>query len=511
MSVAAREQLVQRMRTEVDMLSFTKTRIAQLRDAANDTEAALAAAQAKLDAIRSELEPLTRQDHALLKSLSDTRSLYRRLLWMDTMPQDVLRCIFEQLIDDSDEKWPDLLNGVHNHQRAAAPFALASVCSRWRKLALSMPCLWTYISVPNLQTGDEPVGISVSAIARIAESIARSKHASLDVLLRCEDCPEDAIAHLRTILMIVTSHCDRFRRFEVWLPSGIPRSPFLDGFQAPTPILTHMCVITPIHNDWQRKVRNTYFPYVPKLRHLELQGTGMSCRPLNAGLSRLVSLALWPGCSAEQCLAIMRAASSTLEHLQLGEIWANDHPPIGAPISLPRLDSLLLTTALPELQLLIVAPRLTRLTLGTDAMGVHISPLLEYLSNTVTALTLSAVWISSRAVPVLQALRNVQRLTFATSSASVEYAVSDIFFERLATISPVVWPKLRLIRFGASNSGAVLGTGLLQFVHARNLPSTAGTESPDAERPSKLVRVDMNARGIPTWLRSTIQHIIVSS
>lgn len=490
---------LKRIRAECDVLALTDARIAEVGQAELAAKVALAAAQADLDAAIAELDVLDARKRSLHANVDELRAQHRRELWMDRIPLDVLQCVFDETVRGK-KPWDDFgQGGGHNCERASAPFLLATIYSRWRKLALTMPRLWTYVSFPAF----EDIG-DLSLQNRIASNsikLSRSRSAPLDVCCPFEDYPADTHAKLISFLQRVTAQSSRLGAFELWVPSGIDREPTLDAFKAPTPSLTHLCIIvTP--DTWEADHSDMYLPYAPRLECLELQRTGMSCCPLVTIFQSLTAMKLWTGCTIDEFIVLGKAATVTLQHLLLAEVW-DVIPTTGTPITFPALSSLTLLDSLTNLHNLIVAPRLTSLTLRAHLCDTTLISVLDHFSESVTTLTLFGQELPEDALAVLPALRNVETLA-CTNRYDDPMSTLDQFFSQMATASPAVWPKLRAIQLAGTDAGKDLGKGLLALVRARNL-SSAG------DSPRKLAQIDLDGSDTPTWLRSTIEHILAKS
>ncbi|KZV96884.1 hypothetical protein EXIGLDRAFT_833301 [Exidia glandulosa HHB12029] len=407
---------------------------------------------------------------------------------------------------------PNLVAGWSTVPEARGRFLSRPVCSRWRRLAISMSSLWTYIAI-----AIDTVRTEVPA-DRILEQLRRSKNLPLDILLRLEDAPPSAHDGIVEVVTLLHGECHRLRRYEFWLPArgdiGRDPLPVMDPFQSPTPLLVSFSLLLPVNYDeieWPEDARDTYFPHTPKLQHIELSRSSISCSPLFATFTNMVSLALWYS-SFENFATMARMSAPTLQYLSLFEEWG-DVPPTPPPIVFPALHTLLLRTANPVLRDLIVAPKLRHITLDGNALEIELCPFLELVSSTVSHLTLSGNGLVDEVALVVRALDKVQHLTFSRSVAVDSYNVSDSLFEELASLTPTVWPKLQSIHFteDAHEDSEELGAGLLRLVRARApVPTASGSAATDPAQRT-LTRVDIDTHAVPKWLRSTIDHILSSN
>lgn len=505
---SAQDARRKRIRLDQQALDHADDRLRSLRQTKAEAADALAAAQAKFDAISLELDDVERRRRALWRSLKETRSTFRRALWTETIPTDVLAAVFNEVANLPDRYWETFGEGRYNAERSLRPFSLAAVCSRWRNLATSIPSLWSYISVqaPFMMDEDENESdLRRVDLQRVRLLLRRSNSAPLDVLFKWNEA--GATDNLQRALSLVGKHSGRLRRFEVVLPQEIPRDPLMDMFRAPTPALTHLSIHT--QADWEEQAHKSYFPYAPRLQFLELAATGMSCSRRQTAFNCLRSLRLWstqvlPGI---QFAVLLAKAAPTLEELVISSSGVGDLDSISSDISLPHLANLTIGDGTDFLAHL-VTPQLQRLTLDCELIDETLSPFLKRVAQGVTELTLAGEVILPSSIAILQELVNVESLTFS-SIEKEPYGIADEFFVSLADDVPYVWPKLR--RLSLDYQGYILpedGDGLTQFVQSRNLASDSSAANGTEDAPCKLVEVDLRCEEIPNWVRATIERLL---
>ncbi|KZV96439.1 hypothetical protein EXIGLDRAFT_765393 [Exidia glandulosa HHB12029] len=117
------------------------------------------------------------------------------------MPDDILRCIFEEVAALPDEGWETIGDGTYNDDRAMHPFLLASVCARWRRVALALPGLWTYVGISDEESSDDVA----QHIARVPLLLSRSKTAPLDIFVHLYHFD----AALTSVMATLAAHASR--------------------------------------------------------------------------------------------------------------------------------------------------------------------------------------------------------------------------------------------------------------------------------------------------------------
>ncbi|KZV96948.1 hypothetical protein EXIGLDRAFT_732021 [Exidia glandulosa HHB12029] len=501
---SARDLQRKRIRLEIEALESLDERLLQSQRALDEAHNELAAARAKYAAVKVENDDLKKRRAVLDTGLTAVRALYRRSLWMEAVPNDILRMIFVARVEMYDRYWPAIGEGEYNEARDRGPFTLAAVCSRWRNLALATPCLWSYLGVHPEHAGDDG-DLRAVDLAKFKLLLRRSESAALDVLLLRKRENAARTRNLGRVLSLLLKHSTRLRRVELDLPLGAEREPLMDLFKSPTTALTELCIVT--HDDaWDDDVCELYFPVAPKLRALELSFTGMFCSPRHPGFAHLHTLKLWGKHLGYSPMAFISRAAQTLETLQLSySSFAHDEEldTVPLPLSFPRLSNLILTNA-DEFLSYIETPQLQKMTLHSDCVDGTLSPFLHTVAHSVTALTLEGASMCEADLPVIGELTSLESLSFATSTTK-PYRVDYEFFVALADAVPPVWPKLRRLTF--RSDGTIDPYGLILFIQSRNIPPRHGIDHA-ASPPNRIEEVNLRCNDVPVWLRATIDALL---
>ncbi|EJD41975.1 hypothetical protein AURDEDRAFT_153031 [Auricularia subglabra TFB-10046 SS5] len=452
-----------------------------------------------------------RQLQGQLKAYDDciTASRLQRIQqFLKTFPEDLLRCVFEAVADLPDDNWQAVGYGSYNAVRSAAPFTLAAVCSRWRRVALHCPRLWGYVSLPDPESGE----FLDAHASRIDLLIARSSPCPLDILIGQPwgNCVATAEVHLRYCVEKLSWCSSRWRRVELYLPYGFEA--LLDVLRGPLPLVSHLAIgtISLMSTDEEGEPPDDYLPFVPCLNELDISAGVRICRlPGPPRFPSLRSLAIWDIWSTECVLELLSMCQQTLERLVLiadGDTQQN----YDIPLSFPCLRSLVLRNEtffahLPAEQL--IFKNLTTLALGEEAISHDLVPLLLQVAPTVTNLTLQGAFAaaSAAAAYVLEQLVNVSHLEIARFTPSEPYFVfPDELFAVLADTEPCIWPKLASLRIGAGVTlGLGRGNGLLRLLRKRRWPPS----SPEYERVLRIAQVDC-ADFAPRWLSDEVARVL---
>ncbi|KAH7101141.1 hypothetical protein BKA62DRAFT_657740 [Auriculariales sp. MPI-PUGE-AT-0066] len=148
---------------------------------------------------------------------------------------DALLLIFDNFSGPARISWPD---DQYDDIRAGAPFQLASVCRRWRELALETSTLWTYFGFPLRHNLHGP------HLIRLQDLILRSGQAPIDVLFtyRLEGSADDgdelpASARILDSLLALVS---RWRSARVCMPDSLITSYLQHNLAQEAPILEQL-------------------------------------------------------------------------------------------------------------------------------------------------------------------------------------------------------------------------------------------------------------------------------
>ncbi|KZV98109.1 hypothetical protein EXIGLDRAFT_746760 [Exidia glandulosa HHB12029] len=507
MLLNARDAYKSQIREDTAAKAALDHRHIELRRRKSEAQVALTAAQALLDQVTVQEEHLLAQTHTLDASIASARAALVRDL-LSTFPDDLLRCVFDDVVGDPlDPMWPPSGCAPYESDRAARPFLLASVSTRWRKVALETPALWSYVGT-GLTTDRR---VSRRAGDRIKLHLKRSKAAPLDIFIEWDDrtnavSPDDHTT-MGGILSLFEGARSRWRRFDISVSSSMDDS-CIDMFKGPTPALRRFAINT-YGGDWSDAPEEGYLPFAPNLAHLELSDCGMSIAPTHRGFGRLRSLALWDT-DAKNIYRLISLHKDHLESLCLGVNVIEDMPT--TEVLMPRLVSLSLAIAPCFLthwtpQPILHAPSLSSLTLQGPPITAELSPLLERLSPTVTSLTLEDSAFDATHLHILQNLRNISRLTFSKDPGGTSdgYRVQERFFTELADVLPCIWPKLTCVMLPPCGTvDDSQSEALRRFITTRTILVQNGGE----EQPCRLREVVLDYFDAPSWLVTDVACLL---
>ncbi|KZV96403.1 hypothetical protein EXIGLDRAFT_833646 [Exidia glandulosa HHB12029] len=477
-------------------------------------EDALALAAAKVEYLKADVNLLEQRQSAAMEQLDRSRAASLRIA-VSNLPDDVLRCIFICCAELPDAQWLELGQGSFNYDRSKLPFALAAVCTRWRRVALGSGGLWAYISLPSeLQEGHS----RDSHLHRIELLLSRSRNSPLDVLLDMRENDWDATDEnnkwVRHMIFCVGRHVDRWSRVKIVFSNLDPRD-LADVFRAPMPRLEHLSFVGPDSEDW-RGTESLFLPYVPIIQELHLSFTGIAISPFHAGFPSLVSLTVADDMTPEILQRVLELSRATLQVLDLD---VDFNITSSASLSLPSLHTLNLRCELffvtSEGTIALNAPSLRSLTLWVSppfnpSEADNLSALFESVSSTVTALTLYGEVDSAFVDTCGALLRNLSHVTFATHLESC--TVDDQFFVALSKHIPSVWPRLQSIVLDHARIAPPNGDGIVQLLTARNAlsnsePTLLSREAHVSERPCRIREVRL-AKDAPEWAVAEVNRLL---
>ncbi|EJD50734.1 hypothetical protein AURDEDRAFT_182128 [Auricularia subglabra TFB-10046 SS5] len=474
-----------------------------------------------------ELEKLEKQKELLESTVAQRSASFSRVFF-DTCPEELLSHIFELLTNAPDEKWSTVCDGNYNHDRARIPFTLSAVCTRWRNISLHCSALWSYIGLPG-HSDDADCDLADDALyTRVHVLLSRSGSSPLDVLVPWNgvsfadfevdgrsSLEEAQIAKMRKIFVDISKHLARWRRVSLWLPHLFDRA-LLRIFKGPTPLLSELAVMCDDEERWDDDPWDGFFPFAPRLKHLELFNTGISSSTATPGsLPSLSYLEFgdFPGRLLHSFIA--RGAPSLVE-LCLTDGYRENGTPLRC-LELPVLRSLELHRVpyfIPRQPSPVLAtPHLEHLTLYHSAITNVMAPFMSNISSTVTRMTLQGD-ITPWHLDVLLPLQNLQHFGMSYHAyGDRAYTIGNDFFSELA--DRTLWPQLRTIclpqrgtmTYGYGQIAGNYGAGLLRLITTRN--SVPRVPPPEENgRPCRLEEVNLEYEGVEAWLVVEVARLL---
>jgi len=483
------------------------------RVALQQIQTSLVDVERELDLLHTRMADLEHQKEALKARATAAKGVCSDLVarflreFFNNAPNDVLLIIFEAVIETHDY-W-SVGNMEYDRARAAAPFHLAAVCKRWRRLAVSTSTLWTYFGLPTL-------GNIKGHLHRVRLLAQRSQQAPVDVVARWSDAHQvDAKIVSRSVVIASTiaSLAERMRRVE-W-HSGVPaQNVALDELQGPTPLLTHLSVKPAPSNE--RVIVDGYLPFAPRLQHLNWARENYGWNFSAPCYTSLAVLNLWSSPPLRCVTDLLRIVRGGLRELRLATTLSGTSP--SDPI--PHLE-------FPQLRILslwdwswasyLQTPTLEQLAISKSSTTVggpsnYPSDILCPFSTT-THLMLYDQKYSAADLEPFARLNNVTKLTIGLPDWIEESfqggQLSETFFaDALACDSPL-WPRLKHLRVESELMDDLpVNTGdLLAFLRTRIVQ--AATNNMD-NAVARIDTVELEYYDAPKWLGREVKRIIAS-
>ncbi|EJD35606.1 hypothetical protein AURDEDRAFT_130542 [Auricularia subglabra TFB-10046 SS5] len=501
MSSTLRRLRTERVLADESALLQIQARLERVQREHGTTQALLAETQRAADELARETHELQDMERQTAARLAEARAALVQEC-ISSLPDDVLRCLFDVAARDN-------------------PFTVAAVCARWRRVALELPAIWSYIAVPpppssmpGIKSGRRERYLAAQ-LRRVNILLDRSRSAPLDLSVDWSgwSCKGSAHASCKQLFYALFSQAARWRFATIGLPLELTLTT-LDSLKGPTPVLEDLNIYTSSdHDESFVHPRSGYLPYAPRLQKLSLIRVGMGCAA-SADFPALRGFTCGPsGCSEDQFYQYLRNAADTLDTLTV--VYSLTRAP--APgLSLSHLFALHLDhrsslLASPALKL----PSLTTLSLFNlkdvdsldDLTGRTLSdtlvPFLEAVSPTVHTLYIGYT-ITEQCLSIVSHLRNITTLRF--------YPDADNFaapaLARITNDDPTVWPKLtRLANLRYDENDPGVQEALFQLISARNRIGSVGASEQDAARPSRLFGIDFED-GAPEWLVAEINRLL---
>jgi len=174
-------QVMQELGAERQALGRQELIVQELLDEVEDARTHAVALARRLD--------VARQRHKFISSRCNDLLADLMREFFVTAPEDILVLIFEE-VKAIHEGW-NCGFMLYDQGRSRAPFRLAAVCRRWRRVAISTSILWTYIAV------HKPGSVSLF-LASVFSHHGLAKHQSIS---SCRFC----IRNRRPLTKLTTS------------------------------------------------------------------------------------------------------------------------------------------------------------------------------------------------------------------------------------------------------------------------------------------------------------------
>ncbi|KAJ7620720.1 hypothetical protein DFH06DRAFT_1305960 [Mycena polygramma] len=144
------------------------------------------------------------------------------------------------------------------------PWIPGQVCSAWRALAVSLPTLWTSITVTNTLSNPELHLLDIQ--------LARSGTAPLDLFIRCTPWARFDPTPFASFMTALESQSSRWRTLQLQFASGCRPPAALEALGSlPLPLLEQVRFL----GDGVSNLRNySFLPNAPALRHVVLGDAG---------------------------------------------------------------------------------------------------------------------------------------------------------------------------------------------------------------------------------------------
>jgi len=516
-SVERKEQLLSALLEKIDIAN----------NACDSARDALTAAAARLEEAETLVLQLGQDARALRATIDDERhALNLRRAQVASIPPELLRAIFLSTIPEHWHLWKELGAGQFSYLEAAKPFALAAVCSRWRKVACTTPQLWTYLGVP---VPKSPIH-ALHQLQRVEVVIRRSKSHPIEVLLPWASCLDSRFTSdpcTGHIFTEITAAIHRWRVFEFNMPQAALSVRALERFRYPAPKLEQLVLIGPgsddqedlpeVFSEAENQNPRRYFPICPLLSVYRSTDTNVfinAAAPIKP-LSRLGLMNITVGNTAIRWLWDALRAAPELRVLYVethhGQHDYSDHIPVPS--------SELQFSLLEELSV----DETTGRWFSAASALLRMPSLVKYIGSCATLDVLGQSFFDGpgKGITTIHIDTDYDNELGAEDSAhfglvpSAEaleltgVSIDGAFFEELlAPDDAGLWLLPRLSRLQLlrclEGQDALLGERLIQFLHARTLEREDGA-------PARLVTVNIDKNSeLSDFHFAEIKHIIKS-
>ncbi|KAK7029668.1 hypothetical protein VNI00_014366 [Paramarasmius palmivorus] len=421
--------------------------------------------------------------------LEARRLKLRQLVW--ELPPEVLSIIFTFVCHGADDVYPTTLPRV---------FRLSFVCKRWHTIVVSMPSLWSSLSI-SFGTWKS----DLERLERIVSTfLARSKSSPLSLKLNVMGGGEGPLKTKASktciaILRSLVRHSDRWQRLEFRVSQYGLRHPVLQPIIGRMPILRELRLTGVDEPDLFKESispcdSRALFSACPSLTHVLINGWILESE-LDLPWSQIRTLELQVIYCLPELTAVL-ALCPRVEKLRLNDVAVFEEPeddlvdPVSPIPSIKHLSTVLSDDAghtfyylnLPELRSLRLEGFWSGQTWNTK--DIHIDSFLERSSCTIISLSLITCPLSDRetisllqTIPSLEYLR-VEEQQWMWSRTDPKHRVVTTFFWKslvadVATTSSCIVPSLKELTL-TFHGGDLDENALLDALMHRSNPNAGG-------------------------------------
>ncbi|KZV81246.1 hypothetical protein EXIGLDRAFT_731559 [Exidia glandulosa HHB12029] len=487
----ARDLQALRMASDEDTLQTLNHHVAQLQIAHDTLKPIFESAKAAYDGAVEELRVAIAQRDSFRQTVDEGRktSMARRL---PNLPVDILNNCFEQYCLETDPFSLAQRSALLDHQMAMAPFTIAAVCRRWRDVALELPSVWCYISLPDPTKGD-PRSFDAYR-AYVVTVLERSAFFPLAITIDWRTVSDiDSQSNCAAVINLLAANAARWGAMHLNMSSF---GSWADLLRHPTPTLQVLHCDIPDRLVIDADVSLRFLPLTPKLKSLRMLWLPIfPTGPLSA-LVQVLSIHnihyishAWNLLSGSHGLRILILASAQEQAL--------DFAPL--PVSLPHLVNLTLghvyisiISANPGC---LICPKLTRLQCGCDSL-VQLDRAFQDLGRGLTIVDLCDCTVTRDGIGQLELLKNVMTFTLTRCT------ILEGFWEAVLAGGDAVLPRLKSLTFDDVIIDAYRD-GLRHFVRTRRAVT--------GQKIWRLQRITFSNslhsdRKLPSWYLAEIEH-----
>jgi len=366
------------------------------------------------------------------------------------LPADLLLLIFEKLASDRTHlPWPQ---AQYDLNRARVPFMLAKTCKLWRRLALSVPSLWSYLGFPNFH----------QPIAELKLLVSLSKDTPVDVFFQPHSCDPDSDG--ARCLAVIHALAPRWRHVHIHYP-GTKRPTdisfaWLTGCAMPH--LRSLSLESEVAGRDGSQALVGVLPDAPNLRRVLIDDLAINwtlyAQPVCALTDLTISMYTWP---TNALYALLTKVAGTLTSLAIYGLHKRPRSVNGSAVPLLKLYQL----TLHGVRWLehIYAPNLRRLELATSHIVTDITPLFLQFAGIETLVLWGDLRVANLGFLHASAFTGLTHLKIAVPPGYYEIFgrglrifsgdcchVPTIFLSCLVgtALEPPIWPLLQQVSFG---------------------------------------------------------------
>ncbi|KAG1750481.1 uncharacterized protein EDB91DRAFT_1303914 [Suillus paluster] len=292
---------------------------------------ALSSVREEIDRARAELSRLEAKESGIMELVQQLEALQSPVR---RMPTEIMAKVFNHCVQDEEIQEPDPLR---------APLLLGQVCSAWRDLVFSLPCLWKTLKVEFPSTTPDWENVMQSRIMSMHMWISRAKALPLSLILEHPSGSPITWTALMSLDNEILTLGSRIQELSLCF-SPLALSSLLTFTQSPLPQLRHLELCSSKSLPSNDNPPPLFLYDAPSLRSLSIAWGSLDSTQFSVPWSQLTQLSLqydaspyWSSVHTDYLIVLRQCPNLKSCSIGIDTTLVDSDP---EPVTLPALESL---------------------------------------------------------------------------------------------------------------------------------------------------------------------------